>query len=183
MWEWFFLKYNTEEAWGLLKTRLEDSVMLHVLKIRRRVNNKPIWLDKKKTQATVRRKFRLYKRLKETIPQQQKKTRRNRRNKQFNSYIRIKIKYRSTIGPLIDRWQGAELLNDIFAGVFIIDRPAQVPLVEKNRDELIKDVVITKEDIVKKLKSWTHPLLQVLRTRASHVPIFFKSFPTRVSKF
>ena len=97
-----FLKYNTEEAWGLLKTRLEDSVVLHVLKIRRRVNNKPIWLDKK-TQATVRRKSRLYKRLKETIPQQQKKTRRNRRNKQFNPYIRIKAKYRSTIGPLLDR--------------------------------------------------------------------------------
>ena len=47
----------------------------------------------------------------------------------------------------------AELLNDIFAGVFTIDGPGQVPLMEKIRDDLeIKYVVITKEDIVKKIK-------------------------------
>ena len=57
-WESDFLNCSTEEAWRLLKTRLEDTVMLHVPKIKRRVNNKPIWLDKK-TQAAVRRKYRL----------------------------------------------------------------------------------------------------------------------------
>ena len=59
-WESDFLNCSTEEAWGLLKPRLEDNVMLHVPKIKRRANNKPIWLDNK-TQATVRRKYRLYK--------------------------------------------------------------------------------------------------------------------------
>ena len=185
-WENDFLNCNTEEAWGLLKTRLEDTVMLHVPKIRRRVNNKPIWLDKK-TQATVRRKYRLYKRLKENhtptaednYKKQEKlaekalkraKRKFERRlsraskgsnNKQFNSYIRSKTKCRSTVGPLIDSDGNkvieddkvAELLNDIFAGVFTIDGSGQVPLVEKIRDDLeINDIVITKKDIVKKIK-------------------------------
>ena len=41
-WESDFLNCSTEEAWRLLKTRLEDTVMLHVPKIKRRVKNKPI---------------------------------------------------------------------------------------------------------------------------------------------
>ena len=47
----------------------------------------------------------------------------------------------------------AELFNELFAGVFTIDSSGQVPLMEKIRDDLeIKYVVITKEDIVKKIK-------------------------------
>ena len=59
----------------------------------------------------------------------------------------------SDCNKVIEDDKVAELLKDIFAGVFTIDGSGQVPLVEKIREELeINDIVITKKDIVKKIK-------------------------------
>ena len=118
---------GTEEAWTLFKARLQKTVDDCVPTIVRRSSNKPIWLDQK-TKATVRKKYKLYKKLKdnhsneaeENYKRQEKlaakavkqakrkferklsKSQKGPKDKQFTSYIRSKTKGRTSVGPLID---------------------------------------------------------------------------------
>lgn len=99
---------DTEESSNLFIHRMDNIVKECVPTTKRRVNNKPIWCDKK-TQATVRKNIdstRKARKLAEKAVRQAKrkferkvsKANKGTNNKPFNSCIRSKTKGRTSVG-------------------------------------------------------------------------------------
>ena len=184
-WESEMVNKGANQSWIYFKEKLFEIQNKCVPVKIRRPNNRPIWLDRQ-TQSIIRKKYQLYKRFKQsgreidrTKYDEQNKLAKNavrkakrkferklaqesrgNNNKKFNSYIKSRVKSRTTIGPLKDEFgdltdendKMAEILNLCFSNAFTaenISQPEQLPKLKENIS--FNEVRFHRRDIEKKI--------------------------------
>ena len=183
-WEDEFRDKETDECWLFFRNRISTGMKEFIPNKRRRQNNKPPWMSRDILKL-VRLKQRLYnvymntksehnftkfkeceKKTKKLVRQAkrryEKKLSSKENKKLFNSYVQVKTKSRSGVGPLSqdghlfsDNKSMADILNSYFGSVFTNNTPntSQYALNQRIFGEPVTHINITPNDIVKKIKN------------------------------
>jgi hypothetical protein len=83
----------------------------------------------------------------------------DRNRKKFSNYVKSKTKSRGSIGPLknsnnemtVNKQEMANILNKFFASVFTSEDKNTIPVKEKETDEVLGNVIFTREAVLQKL--------------------------------
>jgi hypothetical protein len=141
---------NTENSWEFFKQVITTGIKNFVPMKKRRINTKPVWINKHVTRLSrqKRRRFAIYcndrteenLKIYKKVEKECKKAVRNAKRKfekklatstnkkPFNSYLRSKTKSRSGVGPIVhdnrivtEAKEMSTILNSYFSSVFVAD--------------------------------------------------------------
>ena len=175
---------NTEEAWELFNDRVKDTMEKNVPKKPRRLKNNPIWMTKRLKKMLKKKekawndykknsnpeKFAAYKKLEKSVQKGVKNSKKrfekklayNQKNdKSFNSYLKSRMKVKTTVGPLkndkkepvVDSQSMAEMLNTYFISVFTKEGGTDIPVPDSlPAASELNSVTFTSSEVSKKIE-------------------------------
>ena len=173
---------NIDNSWDLFKNLVHSGIELYVPKKLRRVNTRPVWVNKRVIQLSrqKRRRFaiyckdrtdanlNIYKKVEKACKRAVRNSKRkfeqklakDTNKKPFNAYMRTKTKNRVSVGPLKegnqiikDNGEIAKILNKYFASVFTSNvNTAQPDLPTLNDVPVLSNFTVTKKTVIEKIK-------------------------------
>ena len=181
-WKEILEENNAEEAWEVLKTKIDVGIEKFIPKKQRVSRNKPQWMTKNVVKL-CRKKRRFYNRYQNTRTQDdleqfkniekeckkavrsakrkfEKKIAESGNKRPFYAYLKNKTKTRSNVGPLklnnvltSDDEQVAKILNEYFCSVFTKEDETHIPNCNITPPiSTIEDIVITEDMVKDKIK-------------------------------